>query len=130
MSARNCGSRRSCQAAPPPSNSVGSAFVLVILPETQHPPVFEDHYSLVDPYYSCPETALCGCPLWAGNRHWKVEGAVPGGVFDGRVRGCSPLGVEDWMSAEDRLWDHNLVRPLDMAAPVSARRDHARWHLA
>ncbi|MCZ7577024.1 MAG: hypothetical protein M5U18_08300 [Dehalococcoidia bacterium] len=97
-----------------------SAFVLVILPESARPPAFEAHYPLIDPYYMCPEVPVCGCPLWGGNRRWKVQGTVPGGVFDGRVRGYPPLEVGDWMSAQDRLWEHNLVRPLEMAEPVSA----------
>ena len=120
MAARKYGRARGCGTRPWPEESGASAFILVILPESDRQPEFESHYPLTDPYYSCPETAICGCPLFPGNRHWKIEGATPGGAFDGRVRGEPPLLLEGWMAKEERLWEHNLVTPLAMADPMSA----------
>jgi hypothetical protein len=95
------------------------AFVLVILPESDDPPEPEAHYDLVDPYYTCPEIPICGCPLAAINLRWKVNCVLPGRAFDGRVRGPQPFS-HYWPADYWGQWAWNLVRPLEMADPKSA----------
>jgi hypothetical protein len=97
-----------------------SIFVLVLLPDRGHKPEFEDHYPLSDPFYSCYEAPQCHCPLEAGSGRWKLEGVQAGGVFDGRLSHAAPLGIPRWRDDDERLWERNLVRPLDMRAPISA----------
>jgi hypothetical protein len=116
MVQRKHGKARICR--PKDREQGPSAFVLAFLPPSDSPAEY-DHHELVDPYYSCFNARVCGCPLATSSSRWKVECTLPGGAFDGRVRGLPPSSPNR-QGDDQYVWERNLVRPLSLAQPMSA----------